>query len=164
MSEADATATAAPDVAIEFDAAGLVPVIAQEEATGEVLMLAYANAEAIAQTTETGLAHYYSRSREELWQKGKTSGNVQHVEAVRIDCDGDTLLYRVSQEGGACHTGHESCFYRSVEGVPREAGSGDGEADEGEQTEEADASTPGRLSVETEVVGDRVFDPAVYDE
>ncbi|PSP72224.1 phosphoribosyl-AMP cyclohydrolase [Halobacteriales archaeon QS_3_64_16] len=160
MSEADATATTAPDVTIEFDAEGLVPVIAQEQDSGQVLMLAYANAEAITRTTETGLAHYYSRSREELWQKGKTSGNVQHVAAVRIDCDGDTLLYRVSQEGGACHTGHATCFYRSVEGVSHEGSDEDGDGGK----EEADTSTPETLSVETEVVDDRVFDPAVYDE
>jgi phosphoribosyl-AMP cyclohydrolase len=159
MSEADATATAAPEVAIEFDTDGLVPVVAQEHHSGEVLMLAYANAEAITHTTETGLAHYYSRSREELWQKGKTSGNVQHVAEVRIDCDGDTLLYHVSQEGGACHTGHETCFYRSVEAIPGEDSIGDG--DEGN---EADASSPEALTVATEVVGDRVFDPTVYDE
>jgi phosphoribosyl-AMP cyclohydrolase len=80
------------------------------------LMLAYITPEALEQTRETGLAHYYSRSREELWQKGQSSGHVQHVEEVRVDCDGDAVLYRVTQEGGACHTGYESCFYRSIDG------------------------------------------------
>lgn len=102
--------------AIDYDADGLVPVIAQSVDDEQVLMLAYANEEAVQQTRNTGLAHYYSRSREELWQKGKTSGHTQHVEEIRIDCDGDTLLYRVSQTGGACHTGYESCFYRTLAG------------------------------------------------
>jgi len=99
-----------------FDEQGLVPAIAQDVDTGDVLMLAYVDSEALDRTRETGLAHYYSRSRDELWQKGKTSGNAQHVEEIRIDCDGDTLLYLVRQNGGACHTGYESCFYRSIDG------------------------------------------------
>lgn len=103
-------------VAIDFGEDGLVPAIAQDAETGEVLMLAYVSPEALDRTRETGLAHYYSRSREALWQKGKTSGNVQRVEEVRVDCDADALLYRVDQEGGACHTGHRSCFYRTVDG------------------------------------------------
>jgi phosphoribosyl-AMP cyclohydrolase len=101
---------------VEFGERGRIPAIAQDVDTGEVLMLAYVTPEALARTRETGLAHYYSRSREELWQKGATSGNVQHVEEIRIDCDGDSLLYRVEPEGGACHTGHRSCFYRSIDG------------------------------------------------
>jgi phosphoribosyl-AMP cyclohydrolase len=101
---------------IEYDENGLVPVIAQSCADGEVLMLAYANETALERTRKTGRAHYYSRSREELWEKGATSGHVQHVEEIRVDCDGDTLLYRVEQEGGACHTGHRSCFYRTLDG------------------------------------------------
>ena len=99
-----------------FDEQGLVPAIAQDVDTGDVLMLAYVDSEALDRTRETGLAHYYSRSRDELWQKGKTSGNAQHVEEIRIDCDGDTLLYLVRQDGGACHTGYESCFSRSIDG------------------------------------------------
>ena len=79
-------------------------------------MLAYVSPEALERTRETGLAHYYSRSRDELWQKGKTSGHVQRVEEVRVDCDADTLLYLVEQEAGACHTGHRSCFYRTIDG------------------------------------------------
>lgn len=104
----------APD--LEFDDRGLLPVIAQDAETHEVLMLAYANREAIERTRETDRAHYYSRSREELWEKGATSGHIQAVEEIRVDCDGDTLLYLVEQEGGACHTGHRSCFYRTIEG------------------------------------------------
>lgn len=103
-------------VEIEFDDAGLVPVIAQDVETDEVLMHAYATREAVDRTRETGRAHYYSRSRAELWEKGATSGNVQSVEEIRVDCDGDTLLYRVHQEGGACHTGHRTCFYRTLDG------------------------------------------------
>jgi phosphoribosyl-AMP cyclohydrolase len=79
-------------------------------------MLAYVDAEALAATRETGLAHYHSRSRDELWQKGGSSGHVQRVEEVRVDCDADALLYVVEQEGGACHTGYESCFHRTVDG------------------------------------------------
>jgi phosphoribosyl-AMP cyclohydrolase len=95
----------------------LLPAVAQDADTGEVLMLAYVSPEALERTRETGLAHYYSRSREELWQKGETSGHVQRVEEVRVDCDGDSLLYLVDQEGGACHTGHASCFHRRLDGT-----------------------------------------------
>ncbi len=102
--------------ALAFDEQTLIPAVAQDSDSGEVLMLAYVTEEALERTRETGLAHYYSRSRDELWQKGATSGHVQHVEEVRVDCDGDALLYRVRQEGGACHTGYESCFYRTVGG------------------------------------------------
>jgi len=103
------------DVDLAFDG-GLVPAVAQDAESGEVLMLAYVDEEALERTRETGLAHYYSRSREELWQKGETSGHVQHVAEVRVDCDGDALLYLVEQEGGACHTGYRSCFHRTVDG------------------------------------------------
>jgi phosphoribosyl-AMP cyclohydrolase len=102
--------------ALEFGESGLIPAIAQDADSGEVLMLAHVSPEAVAKTRETGRAHYYSRSREGLWEKGATSGHVQHVEEVRVDCDGDALLYLVEQEGGACHTGYESCFYRTIEG------------------------------------------------
>lgn len=104
------------EVDLAFDEAGLLPAVAQDAETGEVLMLAYVNAEAVEQTTETGDAHYYSRSRDELWRKGATSGHVQKIEEVRVDCDGDALLYLVNQEGGACHTGHRSCFHRTLDG------------------------------------------------
>jgi phosphoribosyl-AMP cyclohydrolase len=109
--EADGTAA----VELDFGDSGRIPAVAQDADTGEVLMLAYVTEEAVEKTRETGLAHYYSRSREELWQKGATSGNVQHVEAVRVDCDGDALLYLVDQEGGACHTGYETCFHRTLD-------------------------------------------------
>jgi len=103
-----------PDLA--FDEEGVLPAVAQDADSGDVLMLAYVSPEALERTRETGLAHYHSRSRGELWQKGQSSGHVQRVEEVRVDCDGDALLYRVSQEGGACHTGYRSCFHRTVDG------------------------------------------------
>lgn len=105
--------TDTPEIA--FDG-GLVPVVTQDADSGAVVMLAYASETALERTRETGLAHYYSRSRDALWQKGETSGHVQHIEEIRVDCDGDALLYRVQQDGGACHTGFGSCFYRSVDG------------------------------------------------
>jgi len=95
---------------------GLIPAIAQDYATGEVLMLAYVNDEALAKTRETGKAHYWSRSRKKLWLKGETSGNFQVVKEIRIDCDSDAVLLLVEQKGGACHTGYRSCFYRTVDG------------------------------------------------
>jgi phosphoribosyl-ATP pyrophosphohydrolase/phosphoribosyl-AMP cyclohydrolase len=101
---------------VRYDEKGLVPVIAQDASTGEVLMLAYANREAVKQTTKTGEAHYYSRSRGELWRKGETSGNTQRVVEVRLDCDGDTLLYKVYPRGPACHTGERSCFFTTLAG------------------------------------------------
>ena len=101
---------------LAFDEAGLLPAVAQDADSGTVLMLAYVNREAFERSKETDLAHYYSRSREELWQKGATSGNVQKIEEIRIDCDGDAILYRIEQDGGACHTGYESCFYRTADG------------------------------------------------
>ncbi len=94
---------------------GLVPCIVQEAGTGEVLMLAYVNEEALEKTQKTRLATYWSRSRNELWTKGETSGHYQHVKDIRIDCDKDTLLYIVEQDGAACHTGNHSCFYRGLE-------------------------------------------------
>ncbi len=94
---------------------GLVPAIAQDNATGEVLMLAYMNEEAWQKTLETGEAHYWSRSREKIWHKGGTSGHVQKIISIRIDCDDDTLLLLVDQVGGAaCHKGYCSCFYREL--------------------------------------------------
>lgn len=108
--------TGSSSPSISFNDDGLVPVIAQSVTDDSVLMLAYANEQAIEKTRDTGEAHYYSRSRDELWHKGATSGHIQTVDDIRIDCDGDTLLYRVSQEGGACHTGYKSCFYRTLDG------------------------------------------------
>ncbi|PSQ25708.1 phosphoribosyl-AMP cyclohydrolase [Halobacteriales archaeon QS_9_67_15] len=106
------------DVALAFDEYERIPAVAQDAETGDVLMLAYVTPEAVERTRETGLAHYYSRSREELWKKGGTSGHTQEVEEIRVDCDGDALLYLVDQEGGACHTGYESCFHRTLDGEP----------------------------------------------
>ena len=95
---------------------GLIPAVTQDDATGEVLMLAYMNEEAWLETLKTGYATYYSRSRQTLWVKGKTSGNMQKIKEIRVDCDNDTILLKVEQVGGAaCHTGHRSCFYRKVE-------------------------------------------------
>lgn len=93
---------------------GLVPVVVQDASSKEVLMVAYANRDAVEKTLETGYAHYYSRSRGKLWKKGETSGNVQKVKEVLVDCDGDTLLYLVEQKGVACHTGEYSCFFRKI--------------------------------------------------
>ncbi|WP_227353070.1 phosphoribosyl-AMP cyclohydrolase [Haladaptatus salinisoli] len=123
------------DVALAFDENELLPAVAQDADTGDVLMLAYVSPEAVERTLDTGFAHYYSRSRDELWRKGNTSGHVQRVDEVRVDCDGDALLYRVEQEGGACHTGYRSCFYRRLDSLSDET------------------------TAETEVVGERAFDP-----
>ena len=98
---------------LKFDENGLIPVIAQDYENGQVLMLAYANREAVALTIEKGTVHYYSRSRQELWHKGDTSGHFQTVKEILYDCDGDTLLIKVEQKGAACHTGKRSCFYRN---------------------------------------------------
>jgi phosphoribosyl-AMP cyclohydrolase len=94
----------------------LIPAIAQDARTGEVLMLAYMNDEALAKTRETGKAHYWSRSRKKLWLKGESSGHYQLVLEIRIDCDEDAILLLIEQVGGACHTGYRSCFYRTVDG------------------------------------------------
>lgn len=94
---------------------GLIPVIAQDSDTKEILMLAYVNKEALDLTISTGYAHYYSRSRKKIWKKGGTSGHIQKIEEIRIDCDQDTLIYKVNQTGGACHTGYYSCFYRIMD-------------------------------------------------
>jgi phosphoribosyl-AMP cyclohydrolase len=96
----------------KFDADGLIAAIAQDADTGEVLMLAWMNAEALEQTLASGRAVYWSRSRNKLWRKGDTSGHEQHVVEVRVDCDQDAVLLKVKQAGAACHTGRRSCFYR----------------------------------------------------
>ncbi|QSG04470.1 phosphoribosyl-AMP cyclohydrolase [Halapricum desulfuricans] len=101
---------------LAFEDTEYLPAVAQDADSGEVLMLAYVTPEALERTRETGRAHYYSRSRDELWEKGATSGHTQHVEEIRVDCDGDALLYLIEQEGGACHTGYRSCFYRTIDG------------------------------------------------
>lgn len=116
----------------DFSKADLLPVIAQDDATGDVLMMAWMNSEAWAETLKSGNVVYYSRSRQKLWRKGEESGNVQKLKAVFFDCDADTILVRVDQVGGAaCHTGYRSCFFRRI-----------------------DPAT-GQLSVE----GEQVFDP-----
>ena len=99
---------------IAFDAAGLVPAVAQQHDTGEVLMVAWMNRDAVAETLATGRVCYWSRSRRAPWRKGETSGQVQHLVEMRLDCDGDTLLLLVDQTGVACHTGRRSCFYRAL--------------------------------------------------
>ncbi len=97
---------------------GLIPVVVQEYESGEVLMVAYANEEAVQLTKTTGYAHYYSRSRKKIWKKGEESGHLQRVIRILVDCDEDALLYQVEQIGGAaCHTGHRSCFYRTLDGI-----------------------------------------------
>ncbi len=102
---------------VVFDERDLVTVIAQDAASGRVLMVAWANREALAETASTGQAVYYSRSRAKLWRKGEESGHRQQVKEMRLDCDGDVILYRVEQGGGiACHTGRESCFFRRLDG------------------------------------------------
>jgi phosphoribosyl-AMP cyclohydrolase len=98
----------------KFDSHGLLPVITVDAASGEVLMFAYMNEKALSETLSTGEAHYWSRSRKELWHKGATSGHVQKVETIRVDCDQDVLQLTVRQAGAACHVGYRSCFYRSV--------------------------------------------------
>ncbi len=95
---------------------GLIPCIVQDVHTLQVLMLAYMNEESLQETLRSGLATYWSRSRNELWKKGETSGHFQHVKEILIDCDQDTLLIKVEQDGAACHTGKYSCFYRTLEG------------------------------------------------
>ena len=106
---------------IRYNERGLVPVVTQDASTREVLMLAYADKEALIKTLETGEAHYHSRSRGGLWRKGASSGNTQRVVEIRLDCDGDTLLYRVAPRGPACHTGTYSCFFTSVVSLDGEA-------------------------------------------
>lgn len=96
---------------------GLIPCVVQDVETKQVLMLAYMNEECYQKTVETKLATYYSRSRKCLWVKGETSGHYQYVQSIRVDCDEDTILLEVKQEGAACHTGHYSCFYRDENGV-----------------------------------------------
>lgn len=105
---------AVPFSKMKLDANFLIPVVVQEEATGEVLMLAYMNEEAFEVTKATGIMTYYSRSRRELWVKGLTSGHFQSVVSLEVDCDNDTLLAKVIQRGAACHTGNHSCFYRNL--------------------------------------------------
>ena len=100
----------------KFDASGLVTCVATDAATGEVLMVAHMNDEALRKTIASGDAWYFSRSRNALWRKGETSGQVQHLKELRVDCDGDAILLQVAQTGPACHTGERSCFFRAARG------------------------------------------------
>ena len=102
--------------AIQFDPQGLVPAIAQQRGTGEVLMMAYMDRNAVAETMSTGRVCYWSRSRKAPWRKGDTSGHIQELVELRVDCDGDTLLVEVEQTGVACHTGRHNCFFRAIRG------------------------------------------------
>jgi phosphoribosyl-AMP cyclohydrolase / phosphoribosyl-ATP pyrophosphohydrolase len=111
-----------PDLSVvQFNEQGLIPAIVQDATSRQVLMLAYMNREALEKTLDTGLAHYWSRSRARLWQKGETSGHRQHVREIRYDCDADTLLILVEQEGVACHTGKPSCFFQVLSSSPHQA-------------------------------------------
>ncbi|EHQ35800.1 phosphoribosyl-AMP cyclohydrolase [Methanoplanus limicola] len=101
---------------IKYNENNLVPVIVQDCDTKAVLMLAYADKEALSLTIDTGFAHYYSRSRNKMWKKGEESGHTQEIVKILKDCDSDTLLYQVRQKGAPCHTGYDSCFYRTIEG------------------------------------------------
>jgi phosphoribosyl-AMP cyclohydrolase len=100
---------------LKWTADGLIPAIVQDAETSEVLMMAWMDREALSQTLRTGQTHFYSRSRQAAWHKGATSGHVQHVEAILVDCDADVLLIRARQVGGACHEGYRSCFFRRIE-------------------------------------------------
>ena len=101
---------------LKYDEKGLIPIIAQDYETNQVLMLAYANKEAVERTIKERTCYYYSRSRQELWHKGDTSGHFQYVKEIYFDCDADALLIKIDQVGAACHTGKRSCFYRNEEG------------------------------------------------
>jgi phosphoribosyl-AMP cyclohydrolase len=103
---------------LKYDSNGLIPAVAQDVESGEVLMVAWMNAEALRLTQASGEAHFWSRSRAELWRKGATSGNLLHVEEIRVDCDADTILLRVRADGPACHTGERSCFFRRLDIIP----------------------------------------------
>jgi phosphoribosyl-AMP cyclohydrolase len=113
VSEIDRTSVALD--ALVFDDRGFIPVIAQDAENGDVLMLAWANRESLGRTLAEGRMVYWSRSRNELWRKGVTSGHTQHWESLSVDCDADVILARVHQEGPACHTGERSCFFRTLE-------------------------------------------------
>jgi len=102
---------------LKYNSDGLIPAIVQDASSGEVLMLAYMNSETLERTIETGFTHFWSRSRKKMWKKGETSGHTQEIKEILYDCDKDTVLIRVAQNGpGACHTGHRSCFYTDITG------------------------------------------------
>ena len=120
MTDRDKSLDTAPFdmAAVTFNADGLVPTIAQCAETGDVLMMAWMNQEALTQTLTTGRVTYYSRSRQELWEKGLTSGHVQQLVSAHLDCDGDTILLKIHQTGAACHTGRRSCFFIPMTATP----------------------------------------------
>ena len=101
---------------IKYDSSGLVPAVMQDYENGDVLMVAYMNSESLKTTLETGIAHFWSRSRQKFWMKGESSGHTQEIKEVFIDCDGDCILFKVKQNVAACHTGYRSCFYRKWDG------------------------------------------------
>lgn len=133
---------------LRWDAAGLLPAVVQETETGEVLMVAWMSPEALAETLRSGASHFWSRSRQALWRKGETSGHVQHVDAVYADCDRDTLLVLVHQEGVACHTGARTCFFTRLSGPAGGAGAA-----------EARREGPGVLEVVERVLRSRAAEP-----
>jgi phosphoribosyl-ATP pyrophosphohydrolase/phosphoribosyl-AMP cyclohydrolase len=148
-------------VEIEFDQDGLAPCVVQDWRTGEVLTLAYVNDEALARTRETGEMHFWSRSRNQLWRKGETSGNVQHVKALRYDCDADALLALVEPTGPACHTGERTCFYRGeMELAPHEVMPALGRTIADRAAERPDGSYTAGLLAEPPRIGDKVREEA----
>jgi phosphoribosyl-AMP cyclohydrolase / phosphoribosyl-ATP pyrophosphohydrolase len=133
---------------LRWDAAGLLPAVVQETETGEVLMVAWMSPEALAETLRTGASHFWSRSRRALWRKGETSGHVQHVDGVYVDCDRDTVLVQVHQEGVACHTGARSCFFTRLSGSAGGAAAAAGRRE-----------GPGVLEVVERVIRSRAAEP-----
>jgi phosphoribosyl-AMP cyclohydrolase / phosphoribosyl-ATP pyrophosphohydrolase len=148
-------------VEITYDAQGLVPVVIQDWRSGEVLTLAYANAEAVARTRETGELHLWSRSRNELWHKGATSGNTQAVKALRVDCDGDALLALVEPAGPACHTGERTCFFTGdMDPAPHEVLPGLERTLRARQAERPEGSYTVQLLDDPKLIGEKVQEEA----
>ena len=165
---------------VKFNIDGLIPAVTQDIRTDEVLMLAYMNEESLRKTMETGMVHYYSRSRQKLWLKGETSGHFQKVRSISVDCDGDTLLIKVEQTGAACHTGHHSCFFTKLDAeelksrAMQEPGTGDSmedaitvnssgqsftSAEQDENTGDFGTSGPVVLQEVYDVISDRLAHP-----
>jgi phosphoribosyl-ATP pyrophosphohydrolase/phosphoribosyl-AMP cyclohydrolase len=149
---------------LKFDEKGLVPCVAQDFASGEVLTLAYANEESLRLTVETGELHFYSRSREEIWRKGETSGNVLRLHQLRYDCDGDAIVALVEPTGPACHTGERTCFYRAIGGEPELAPSEALAALErtlrGRAAERPEGSYTVKLLDDSKLIGEKVEEEA----
>lgn len=144
---------------VKFNADGLIPAVAQDIRTDEVLMLAWMNEESLRKTIETGQVHYFSRSRQKLWLKGETSGHFQTVRSISVDCDGDTLLIKVDQTGAACHTGHHSCFFTRLDMDKLREGIGIavGTAETGDIGEMTDAVIEGAVGEALEAVAEPVY-------